>query len=346
MKKGMLIIALLVVAAAIAATAFFARERDETSIAETAGQAVSAEIDTYVRTNIETRKAIEEKAEGKYSLNEITNVLLIGVDNNNVGGLDKFGNADGIMLVSINSNTKQLTLTSFMRDTRIRQPREYEKKITEIYHAGGAKLLIEAIEQSFGIHIDNYILVNYLNVIDIVDALGGLDIELSADEIQTMAGKIRNLEILTGRLIGENALRPDQAGMLHLNGVQTSAYLRIRPSSTNYDSGRTARARKVVTLILEKVKKMSTGEKSAFADTFIPKIETDMSDADILAFSMSASFFMDFELFSAKIPLDGAYKDSNDGNAYIIPDFEVNNKYLYESIYEGKHGGSVRGAVS
>ena len=337
MKKVILILAILVVAAAIAATAFFARERDEVNIAETAGQAVSAEIDTFVRTNIETRKAIEEKAEGKYSLNDITNVLLIGVDNDNAGGMDKLGNADGTMLVSINSNTKQVTLTSFMRDTRIRQPREYEKKITEIYHAGGAKLLVEAIEQNFGVHIDNYILVNYLNVIDIVDALGGLDIELSADEIQTMAPKIKNLEILTGRPVGENALRADQAGMLHLNGLQVSAYLRIRPASTDYDSGRTARARKVVTLMLEKVKKMSTEEKSAFAEEFMPKIETDMTDADVLAFSMSASSFMDFELFSAKIPLDGAYKDSNDGNAYIIPDFEVNNKYLYESIYEGKH---------
>ena len=224
-----------------------------------------------------------------------------------------------------------------MRDTKIRQPNEYEKKMTQISHAGGAELLIEAIEQNFGIHIDNYLLVNYLDVIDIVDALGGFDIELSADEIQTMAGKISNIEKLSGRPIGKNALRPEQAGLLHLNGIQVASYLRIRPASTNYDSGRTARARKVVTLILEKVKAMSTEEKSAFADKFIPKIETDMSDADILAFSMSASTFMDFELYSAKIPLDGAYKDSNDGNAYIIPDFEINNKYLYESIYEGKH---------
>ena len=337
MKKGLLILAILIAFAAIGGTAHFANARDEKNVAETAGQSVNAEIDTSVRTDIETRKAVEEKAEGEYSLEDVTNVLLLGVDNDNVGGLEQLGNADGIMLVSVNRRTKQVTLTSFMRDTKIRQPGEYEKKMTSIYHVGGAKLLIEAMEQNFGVPIDNYILVNYLDVIDVVDALGGLDIELSEDEIQTMEGKISNLEKLTGRPAGENALYAEQAGMLHLNGLQTSAYLRIRPASTNYDSGRTARARNVVTMILDKVREMNKDEKAAFADTFIPRIQTDMSDAEILAFSVSASTFMDFELFSAKIPLDGAYKDSNDGNAYVIPDFEINNKYLYESIYEGKH---------
>ena len=337
MKKGVLITALSVVTVLIAATACYATVRDRNNVAETAGQATNAQIDTAVRTDIEVRKAIEKKSEGKYSLKDITNVLLIGVDNDNAEGMNKLGNADGIMLVSINSITKQVTLTSFMRDTKIRQPNEYEKKITAVYHAGGAKLLIEAMEQNFGVHIDNYILVNYFNVMEIVDALGGFDTELSADEIRFMASKIESIEKLVGRSKGENALSVEQAGMNHLNGLQTAAYLRIRPESTGYDTGRTERARSVVTMILEKVKKMSTNDKTAFADAFVSEVETDMNDADILAFSMSAAVFMDFDLYSAKIPLDGTYKDSNDGNSFILPDFEINNQYLYESIYEGKH---------
>lgn len=337
MKKGLLIALILIIAASNAATAFYVKSRDEKNIVENVGQSVNAKIDTSVKTDNATRKAIEEKSEGQYSINDITNILLLGVDNDNIGGLDSLGNADGIMLLSINNHTKQITLTSFMRDTKIRQPNEYEKKMTTIYHVGGADLLIEAIEQNFKIHVDNYLLVNYLNVVDIVDALGGFDIELSADEIRTMAEKISNIEKLTSRPIGENALSPEQAGLLHLNGVQVASYLRIRPASTNYDSGRTERARKVVTLILEKVKKMNNDEKLAFAERFIPNIKTNMSDMDILAYSLSSSDFMDFSLYSAKIPLDGTYRDSNDGNAYIIPDFEINNKYLYESIYEGKH---------
>lgn len=341
MKKRTLVVILLILAAAIGATAFYAVSRDRKNVAETAGQAVNAKADTTVRTDIETRKVLEKKMEDssskQYSLKKITNILLIGVDNDNIGGMDKLGNADGIMLISLNNNINQLTLTSFMRDTKIRQPNEYEKKMTEIYKAGGAKLLVEAIEQNFKIHIDNYILVNYLDVIDMVDALGGMDIELSADEIISMAEKIHNLEELTQTQAGENSLTADQAGMLHLNGLQTAAYLRIRPASTNYDSGRTARARNVVTKIFEKIMMMDAAAQTDFTNRFLPSIKTDMSDAEMLAFSMNTSTFAEFELYTAKIPLDGAYTDSNDGNAYILPDFEVNNKYLYDSIYEGKH---------
>lgn len=346
MKKGILIAVLVILLAAIAFTTFFAMKRDEKSVAETAGQAVNAVIDTAKKTDVETRKVLEEKIEEKieeksepgYSLKDITNLLLIGVDNNSAESMDKLGNADGIMLVSINKNKMQVTLTSFMRDTRVRLPDDSAyMKITEVYHEGGAKRLIETIEKNFEIHVDNYILINYLNVIDIVDALGGMDIELSADEIRSMSEKIQNIEKLTGTPYGENALSPDQEGLVHLNGIQTAAYMRIRPSSTGDDSGRTARARNVVFKIFEKIKDMDSTAQTEFADRFFPCVETDMTDADILSFSLSASTFMDFEPYSAKIPLDGAYTDSNDGNYYVIPDPEINNKYLFESIYEGKH---------
>jgi len=341
MKKIILVIVLLVLVAAIGFTAYYAIDRDKYSVAETAGQAVNAKVDTAVKTDIETRRVLEEKLEEqqeeKYSLKDITNLLLVGVDNNEAASMDQLGNADGLMLVSINNNKKQVTLTSFMRDTKVTQPDGQDNKITAVYHEGGAKQLIETIEQNFKVHIDNYILVNYLNVIDIVDALGGLDIELSRDEISSMKEKLRNIEKLTDTPYGENAISPEQAGLLHLNGIQTAAYMRIRPSSTGDDSGRTARARNIVVKILDKVRAMNEAQRKEFADRFFPLVETDMSDADILSFSMSAASFMDFDLYSAKIPLDGAYTDSNDGNYYVVPDLDVNNKYLYESIYEGKH---------
>lgn len=365
-NKKVLLVLCLLLAAAITAGLISVNKKDNKSIAEcqnlptfepactqfadqssaeaekTADQSdtnkpVSAADDMGFLISANAKQDILEKSGGKFTLDDITNVLLVGVDNDNPAGMDRRGNADGIMLVSVNNNTKQLTLTSFMRDTKIRQPGEYEKKITTIYHDAGVKKLVEAIEQNFGVYINNYILVNYLDVRSIVDLLGGLDIELSADEINSMRVKIQEIEKLTGAADGSNAIRADQAGLVHLNGIQTAAYLRIRPASTNYDSGRTERARKVVTLMLEKFKTMNTKEKAAFADKVLSSIETNMTDSEILSFSQSTSEFMDFDLYSAKIPLDGTYRDSADGNNFILPDFEINNKYLYESIYEGKH---------
>lgn len=357
-KNIALSVVCLVLIAGIAAGLYFSTKEDSLKTDANAGKTVTATDDTGFVTAANVKEAILEKvkerteAEGEkketedtaaeekkedFSFDGIRNILLIGVDNDNIEGLDKLGNADGIMLVTLNNSLKQLTLTSIMRDTKIRQPREYEKKITSIYHAGGTPLLIEAIEQNFGVYIDQYILVNYLNVIDIVDALGGLDVELSADEIDLMAGKISNLEQLTGAVPGTNALSREQTGLQHLNGLQISAYLRVRPGSTDYDSGRTERARNVVLMILKKLNALSTSEKAAFVDKFMPAVETDMSDTDLLNFAMNSSAFDNYEVFSAKIPLDGTYTTSTDGNSFVIPDLEANNKYLYKSIYEGKH---------
>ena len=338
----------------IAAGLYFSGKEDSLSTDENAGKTVTAVDDTGFVTAANVKQAILERANEKSEagaedgtaetdkktdvvFNSIRNILLIGVDNDNIEGMDKLGNADGIMLVTVNDRLKQLIFTSFMRDTKIRQPREYEKKITSIYHEGGAKLLIEAIEQNFGVYIDQYILVNYLNVIDIVDALGGLDIELSADEIAFMAPKINNLEKLTGAAAGSCALRPEQTGLQHLNGVQVSAYLRIRPDSTNYDSGRTERARNVVLMIFGKLHTLGTSEKMAFAEKFLPTVETDMSESDFLNLAADSASYNSYDIYSAKIPLDGTYTTSTDGNAFVIPDLEANSQYLYESIYEGKH---------
>ena len=102
----------------------------------------------------------------------------------------------------------------------------YRTKLTLVYHDGGVPLLTDTIEQSFGVEIDGYILVNYLGVIQVVDAVGGLDMELSAEEIHYMDVKIRNLCELTGASYEENLIPAQEGGTLRLNGIQTAAYLR------------------------------------------------------------------------------------------------------------------------
>lgn len=339
MRKRLYLAAIILVLSLLSGAAIHVQKKEAENVAETAGQSVSAEIDTTRRTDIQTRKAIREKSEGEFTLEDVSNILLIGVDNDNLAGMNELGNADGILLLTINKNTRQLVLTSFMRDTRVLYPQGYGKKLTTVYHEHGVEALIEALEINFQIPIDNYILVNYLDVVDIVDSLGGFTVHLTESEIHAMSGKISNINQLVGAEPGSNSISREQAGELCLNGVQTAAYLRIRPGSTNYDSGRTARARSVVMMILEKAKNMSKEELLRFADTFFHSVQTGMSDQDKLTFLYNASSVFAYDIVSGKIPLDGAYTNSNDGNAYVIPDFEVNNAYLYELIYEGKHKG-------
>ena len=335
MKRTGKILALLLaftLMSSLSAPAFAVWKLFEEEI-ENAGKTVSVQPTSNLTKEIkqELEKTID------YDIKDVSNILLLGVDNDYLPSMEELGNADGILLISINKNNKEVVMTSFLRDTRVRQPGWYNRKLTQIYHNGGTELLIEAMETDFQIPIDNYILVNYIDLVEIVDALGGVDLELSEVEIRYMAGKISNINTLVGQEKGANAISTDQAGMLHLNGVQTSAYMRIRPSATDDDKGRTERARKVVTELLKKIQDMSIEEMIGFADAFFSNIETDMSDNDLMTIIANSDEIFSYEMISDRVPRDGEYTPSNDGNAYVIPNFELTNRHLYESIYEGIH---------
>ena len=332
-KKAIVIILAVLLAAAVTVGIVTAQRQTTAETVETAGQAASIEPTSTVSR--EVRQELREKVGSDYDLQEVTNILLIGVDNDNLAGMDELGNADGIMLLTINKNTQELIMTSVLRDTRVEVPNDYGMKITSTYHKGGVPLLREVFELNFNIPVDNYILVNYLNVVDIIDALGGVDIELTADEIKAMSGKIANIDKLVGAEQGSNAISADEAGLLHLNGVQTAAYMRIRPSNSGDDRGRTERARKVVAQVFDKVKGMSGSELLTFANGFLPNIETDMTDSELMTLAMNSEMFMGYARVSDRIPHDEDYTSSNDGNYYVLPDYDTVNEKLYKSVYEG-----------
>lgn len=332
-KKAILIILVILIAAAVTIGIVAAQRQEQAETADNAGQAASVEPTSTV--DREVRQELRENVGSDYNLEDVTNILLIGVDNDNLPGMEKLGNADGLMLLTINKNTQELIMTSVMRDTRVKVSDYNYMKITSTYHEGGVPELREAIELNFNIPVDNYILVNYLNVVDIIDALGGVDVELTEDEIQTMSGKIANIESLVGEERGTNAISVSEAGLLHLNGVQTAAYLRIRPAGTGYDRGRTERARNVVTQVLDKVKGMSGSELLTFANEFLPNIETDMTANEMMTLAMNSEALMGYTRVSDRIPHDEDYTTSSDGNYFILPDFDTVNEKLFKSIYEG-----------
>lgn len=332
-KKVIVIILVVLLASAVTVGIVTAQRQTTAETVETAGQAASVEPTSTVSR--EVRQELREKVGSDYDLRDVTNILLIGVDNDNLAGMDELGNADGIMLLTINKNTQELIMTSVLRDTRVEVPNDYGMKITSTYHKGGVPLLSEVFELNFNIPVDNYIIVNYLNVVDIIDALGGVDIELTADEIKAMSGKIANIDKLAGAEQGTNAISADEAGLLHINGVQTAAYMRIRPSSSGDDRGRTERARKVVAQVFDKVKGMSGSELLTFANGFLPNIETDMTDSELMTLAMNSEMLMGYARVSDRIPHDEDYTSSNDGNYYVLPDYDTVNEKLYKSVYEG-----------
>ena len=277
-------------------------------------------------------------AEGwDYDIADVTNILLIGVDNDNLSGLDDRGNADGLMILSINKNTKQVVLSSLMRDILASVPGEgYKTKLTLAYHYAGTQALIYTIETNFGVPIDNYIMVNYLSVIDIVDAVGGLELELTQDELYWMQPKIQNLNTLLGQDENANLIDPSQEGTLLLNGIQTAAFMRIRYAGDG-DFDRTERARTVLMALADKARDLKMTEMLSLADRMLPQITTDLSQTRILSLLMSLPKYLGYDMVSNRIPAgDSWYYDNNSNGSFVVIDYSVNREFLYRSIYEGK----------
>lgn len=266
----------------------------------------------------------------------VKNILLIGVDNDYAPWMDELGNADGLMIASINPKTRQVVLTSLMRDIRVQVPDSYKTKLTLSYRYGGTQQLIDTIEYNFGVPIDNYVLVNYISVVNIVDAVGGLTMDVTADELYWMDDKIRSVCDLVGASYEDNMLSTDQAGELELNGIQTAAFLRIRYAGNN-DFERTERARRVVLGLKDKAAAMSLTELDSFANTVLPYITTDLTQTDIISLLLRFPAMIKYDMISDRIPIEGSYWFTNDDNgSFVDIDYDANKEHLQSSIYGGE----------
>jgi len=281
-----------------------------------------------------------ENGEGIMSmLNEkddgVTNILLIGADNDVGSGMDSPGNADGLVIVSVNDTKKQITLTSLMRDIRVIKPNGHATKLTIAYHDGGPELLIECIERNLEINIDNYVLVTYHDIVKIVDAAGGVDMELYEDEIYHMQEKIEAVSKTVGVYWGDHMIPVDQPGVHKLNGIQTAAFMRVRMAG-NGDYERTERARRVILGLKDNVDDMNLIKLASFANEVLPCITTDLVQDEIAGHIVRLGKYMNYEFVSNRIPVDDSFSYSNDSNGYTIIKYDINRDHFYDLVYTEK----------
>lgn len=188
---------------------------------------------------------------------DVRNILLIGSDTRNA---DERGRTDSMILLSINSTTKEITMTSFMRDMYVNikgidadgNDIDTWSKLNAAYVYGGAELLMDTIEYNFDIAVDDYVYIDFLSFVDIVDAVGGIELDISDEEAEGMKPPMAEQNKLLGNKKGTDYL--DKGGKkLHVNGNQALAYARLRYVG-NADFQRTERQRTVITKIIEKAK--------------------------------------------------------------------------------------------
>jgi LCP family protein required for cell wall assembly len=239
--------------------------------------------------------------------------LLFGIEE--IGGA---ANTDAILLLSVNTMDNTLKLTSIMRDTFVDIPGYYSNKINSVYAHGmktgetlgekrlnGGKLLTEVIEETFNIDITGFACVNFRNFQDIIDRLGGIDLELGSSE----ASYLR-----TTNYISNPAYRTVQAGWNHMNGNQVLGYCRVRKRATlggaNADYGRTLRHRRVINAVVQQYKSLPLTDMYSALKDILGYIITDLTEEDISTMLRNIVENKTFSLEQFRLPVDGMFKDS------------------------------------
>ena len=165
-----------------------------------------AQIDSLVREPM--------KEEG------VVNILLIGNDSRE-NGAD--GRSDAMILLSISNKTKKIYMTSLLRDMYVEIPGHDGNRLNAAYSFGGAELLMETIEKNLDITVNRYVLVNFEAFANLVDAVGGIELELSQEEIEYVNGYLVEYNMLTDRPQGTDNMDTSVSGLVHLNGPQALA---------------------------------------------------------------------------------------------------------------------------
>ena len=277
----------------------------------------------------------------------VKNIVLIGVDNRHFENiLTNPGNSDAIILVSINSKTQKVYLTSIMRDTAayiqytdaLKQKaaamgRTYSDGYDKINIAnarGGPEFLLDIIEGNFKIKVDDYILVDFYSLIDIIDVLGGIPMTLTDAEAEAANNYIRDMDFDRHVENWETANVLSGGGSLILNGVQAVGYARERQTSGS-DFNRTSRQRAVIEQIIIKAKKMSVSQLNELVNTLFPKVYTNMTESDILAMVADAVTYLGYDVEQVRVPFDGMYESVSGGN--LLPDYEATIEKLQSIIF-------------
>lgn len=220
---------------------------------------------------------------------KVINVLLIGEDDE-----DGSHRSDSTMLVSVNTKTKKITITSFLRDSytymNINGHERYDKT-NHSYAWGGATALMEVLSNNYKIKIDHYVSINYKSFKAAVDALGGVSVPITEKEAKYMNRTTR----VKGFESGDSVL---------LNGERALIYARIRKLDSEVE--RTRRQRELISSVIRNVKASSLSDLNYAIETFLPYITTNYSSGEILSLGMQAlsEGWLKYEIVSQVMPTE------------------------------------------
>ncbi len=260
----------------------------------------------------------------------ITNILLAGTDGRPG---EKSSRSDAMMILTVDSKNKSLKLTSLNRDTYVNIPGYGEQKLTHAYAYGGANLLVETIENNFEIDIQNYAVVDFYSFMDIVDTLGGVEVNVQSSEIKELNKFIPETYKWSNNTNKESIEYINSAGIQRLNGYQTLSYARIRKNDSTQERDR--RQRQVIEGLMNGVKDLPVTKYPKLLDTILPYVKTNMKPTEIISLAGKILGIGNLSISQIEFPLAN-YSTSVTlpGKGFIIKFDESSLNILHDFIFK------------
>ena len=239
-------------------------------------------------TQDKTELGISEETQKKESqMNNFRNIALLGVDSQTDDYSTDY-RTDCIIIASINEKTGDVQLFSIYRDTYVKMEEKGKITLDKINHAyyGGVQNTLKTINTNLDLNITEYALADFGAVKDLVDAVGGVEINITQDELKYLNMYIGNVSDITH----SSAKKITKAGTQKLNGVQAVAYCRIRYTE-GWDYKRTERMRTVLQKVVAKAKNMSVSEINNLLDEMLPKVKTNIKTNEMISLIPKAVSF-------------------------------------------------------
>ena len=277
--------------------------------------------------------AVNPEVEENTEMKGYRNIALFGVDSR-TGKLGKGNRSDTIMIASINQDTGDVKLVSVYRDTYLNLGTDAYNKANAAYAKGGPEQAINMLNMCFDLNIQEYVTVGFDALIETIDALGGIQIDVHENEIEHLNNYQRSMfSEDENDALNENIVKVTKPGLQTLNGLQATAYCRIR--YVGDDFGRAERQRKVLLACLDKAKQANPATLVDILNKVMDHVSTNLGVEEMASVLKDVA---SYEVVAQDgIPFESARKTGTVGKkgSCVIPvDLAENVKMLHEFLFD------------
>ena len=281
------------------------------------------EIDRNVVTETGKEPAKEDE--------NIISIALFGTDfteNEKYGNL--YGASDATMILGIDTKNNKLKLFSLMRDLYLDLPDGSGNKQNLNYTMayGGPELILKTINYNFNLKVDKFIHVSLRTLPTIIDKLGGIQLNITSDELNYINRYIKNID----KQNGTSTPSLTSSGLQTLNGTQAAAYCRIRYTEGR-DFKRTERQRAVLNALFEKFKNTSITDLTSIMKDILPLVSTNLTNSEIISIATKVLSMGVPTIEQSRFPLDGKSEMISTDMLHLTTDIDETTKDIHNFLY-------------